>query len=277
MTPSTSTPAPSYCSACGGRLAPGDAFCSQCGSEVGRDDPADADRAWLRRRVQDLEVAGWEMEADHGDRVVLRKRGFGSPLAHVLLFPVSGGVLNVLYALYRYTAGAPRREVRADGTERSYPDDDRDLAGRLRTAAGVVGGAVGAGLAAVALLALNGAPAVATAAMAVLFLLASLLLVALPARESRRSPSTFGRERTVAEETVRNPPEPCTACDDRVHTGVRRSYGDRLYVAGLPVRTYREGEHVYCRDCAATHDSPTGNDAEPDADVDAELERLVES
>lgn len=281
MTPSTSTSSarPTYCSACGAGLSPGDAYCSQCGTEVGTADPDDADRAWLRRRVQDLEVAGWETEADHGDRVVLRKRGFGSLLPHLLLFPISGGVLNVLYALYRYTAGAPRREVRADGTEVSYPDRDGDLRGRLLTAVGVLGSLVAAGAGGATTLALSGSVLAGVAAFAAL-LLPMLLLLALPDRAERKPPSTFGRERTVAEESVRNPPEPCTACDDRIHTGVRRRFGDRLYVAGLPLRTYREGEHVYCDECAATRDARPGADdggEEADVDVDAELDRLVES
>lgn len=279
MTPSTSTAAPSFCSACGARLSPGDAYCSQCGTETGGTDPdpADADRAWLRRRVQDLEVAGWETEADHGDRIVLRKRGFGSLPPHVLLFVISGGVLNLVYALYRYTAGAPRREVRADGTERSYPEEGGT--GTLWTVAGVVAGVVAVG--ALTAFALNGMLVTALVWIA-LVSIPPLLLLALPGRERRESTSTFGRERTVAEESVRNPPEPCAACGDRIHTGVRRRYGDRLYAAGLPLRTYREGENVYCRTCAADRSNgartPEGTDetAGAEADAGAERERLVE-
>ena len=273
MTSSRST-APPYCSACGARLSPGDAFCSQCGSAVGGSDPADADRAWLRRRVQDLEVAGWETVTDHGDRVVLRKRGFGSLLPHVGLFLISGGALNVVYALYRYTAGAPRREVRADGTEISHSDSDRGS--RLWTAAGVLAGVVSVWV--LAFFALNGS---LLTALVLLFVLYLPLLALTLSKRQRASLSTFGRERTVEEESVRNPPEPCAACDDRVHVGVRRRYDDRLYAAGLPLRTYRAGENVYCRECAAANERErreNGEDGEEgDRDLDAELERLVES
>ena len=281
MTPSTSAPGstatPSYCSACGARLSPGDAYCSQCGGAVGSNQPADADRAWLRRRVQDLEVAGWKTEADHGDRVVLRKRGFGSLPAHAVLFLISGGVLNLAYGAYRYTAGAPRLEVRADGTEVSYPDRDGGLRDRLATLAGVLAGGVSVGV--LALFALNGSLLTALVLLLVLY----LPLLALVLSKRRRAPlSTFGRERGVSEESVRNPPEPCAACDDRIHVGVRRRYDDRLYAAGLPLRTYREGENVYCRECAADRSNGhAGADAAGEGDervdVDAELERLVET
>ena len=266
MTPSTSTSAPpAYCSACGGRLSPGDAFCSQCGREVGSNPagPADADRAWLRRRVRDLEAAGWETEYDHGDRVVLRKRGFGSLPVHLLLFVFSGGVLNLLYALYRYTVGAPRHEVRADGTERSPDGRDGDA---LWTAVGVVAGVLSIGL--LGAFALNGNLLTALVLLFVVFL-PPLTLLGLPGE--RESLSTFGRERTVAEESVRNPPEPCTVCGDRIHTGVRRRYGDRLYAAGVPLRTYEEGENAYCRECAAETAAPTGAD-----ENEGERDRLVE-
>ncbi|ESP88740.1 zinc ribbon domain-containing protein [Candidatus Halobonum tyrrellensis] len=286
MTPSTSDPgaaaSPTHCSACGARLSPGDAFCSQCGTEADSAEPGDADRAWLRRRVQDLEVAGWETEADHGDRVVLRKRGFGSVLPHVGLFLVSGGVLNVVYAAYRYTVGAPRREVRADGTELSYPDRDGDLRGKLLLAGAVLAGGVASGAAALVAFLLTGSLTVGVAlgAVALVALLVPMLLVlALPDGEERKSASTFGRERTVSEEPVRNPPEPCAACGDRVHTGVRRQFDDRLYAGGLPLRTYREGENVYCRACAADRSDGDGagetGEGEREPDVERELERLM--
>lgn len=273
-----------FCSACGARLSPGDRFCSQCGNAVdtaGSESGAtsssrsslDADRAWLRRRVEDFRVRGWTVERDHGDRVVLVDRGFGSLPVHVLLLVLTGGVGNVLYAWYRHTSGAPRREIRADGTERGYPDD-AGLGVDPWTAGGAVLGflfVVAAALA-FAAAAASVAPGPLVLVTGVLFLAIALGVTYFPlaARRGDVPLSTVGRKRTVSTDRVRNPPEPCAACGDRIRSGARRAYADRWYLAGLPLRTYESGENVYCRACFG------GETDADDPDTEAEFDALTE-
>ncbi|QLG27025.1 zinc ribbon domain-containing protein [Halorarum halophilum] len=275
-----------YCSACGARLTPGDRFCSQCGNGVDTGGSAggsassgsslDADRAWLRRRVEDYRVRGWTLEHDHGDRVVLVDRGFGSLPVHFVLLLLTGGVGNVLYAWYRHTSGAPRREIRADGSERSYPDD-----ARLGVDPWMAAGAV-LGFLFVVTAALTFAAGAASAASGPLVLVTGVLFLAialgvtyfpLAARQGNVPLSTVGRKRTVSTDRVRNPPEPCAACGDRVRSGVRRAYADRWYLAGLPLRTYESGENVYCRECFEGESDTDGPDVEAELDESTETER----
>ncbi|MFC6785961.1 zinc ribbon domain-containing protein [Halobaculum halobium] len=268
------------CDGCGTRIDLEDRFCSCCGRPVrsnadgprGRESPSAEDRAWLRRRVDDLRANGWESVDDDGERVVLRKRGVGRLPVHVVLFLLTGGIGNLLYALYRYTSGAPRRVVYADGTERSLSgngDGGRDLATVTAAAVAglfVFGGAVWVGAAVLANLSVFAAVLGALA-----FVLSALVAVAIPqvARDGLESPGTFGTAQTVARERVRNPPEPCADCGRRVFRGEHRRYARRFYVAGVPVRTTASGENVYCADCAdESGRSPVGDD------VDAELARL---
>lgn len=269
------------CDACGTRVDHGDRFCSGCGrpvrsndgSQYGRESPSAEDRAWLRRRVADLHAEGWETRSDDGERVVLRKRGVGRVPIHLVLFLLTGGAGNLLYALYRYTSGAPRRAVYADGSERALSggDDDRDLATVLAAAAAgllVFGGAVWVGAAVVANL------SVLTAVLgSLVFVLSALVAIAIPqvARDGLESPGTFGTVQTVERDRVRNPPDPCAACGRRVFRGENRRYAERFYVAGIPLRTTRSGENVYCDACA---DESEGRSSVND--VDAELAQLRE-
>lgn len=277
-----------FCSACGARLSPGDRFCSQCGDPVAAtapgsdaanlESPTDADRAWLRRRVADFRARGWTVKHDHGDRVVLVDRGFGSLPVHALLLLLTGGIGNVLYAWYRHTSGAPRREVRADGTERSYPDD-AGFGVDLWTAAGATLGFLFVTAAAVVLAA--GATSAASGPLVLvaggLFLAIALGVTYFPlaARQGDVPLSTVGRKRTVSTDRVRNPPEPCAACSDRVRSGVRRGYADRWYLAGLPLRTYESGENVYCRACFEGRDAGAdANTSRVGAEPDEATERV---
>jgi len=270
------------CDGCGTRIDPEDRFCSGCGRPVrsndrdqrGRESPSAEDRAWLRRRVADLHAEGWETVADDGERVVVRKRGFGRLPIHAVLFLLTGGLGNILYALYRYTAGAPRRVVYADGTERSLSGGDdgkRDLATAVAAAAAgllVFGGALWVGAAVAANLSV-----IAAVLGSLVFVLSALVAIAVPqvARDGLESPGTFGTAQTVERERVRNPPEPCAACGRRVFRGEHRRYAKRFYVAGIPLRTTSSGENVYCDACADESDGPSAVD-----DVDAELARLRE-
>lgn len=270
------------CDGCGTRIDPEDRFCSGCGRpvrsidgrEAGRRSPSAEDRAWLRRRVADLHAEGWETIDDDGERVVLRKRGVGRLSIHVVLFLLTGGIGNPLYALYRYTSGAARRAVYADGTERSLSGSDdgtRDLATVLAaTAAGllVVGGAAWVGAAVAANLSI-----LAAVLGSLVFVLSALVAIAIPqvARDGLESPGTFGTAQRVERERVRNPPEPCAACGRRVFRGEHRRYAKRFYVAGIPLRTTRSGENVYCAACADESD-----EAVVDDDVEEELAGLRE-
>ncbi|QZP38436.1 zinc ribbon domain-containing protein [Halobaculum magnesiiphilum] len=275
------------CEACGTRIDPEDRFCSGCGRPVGSTDrdgpergsgrghgsPSAEDRAWLRRRVADLHAEGWETLSDDGERVVLRKRGVGRVPIHLLLFLLTGGFGNVLYAFYKYTSGAPRREVYADGTER-LRGGDRGSGMDLPTVAGVGLGLVAAFAAAVWVGAglIANVSAVALAVGALVFLLIALATATLPrvARDGVRSVRTFGTERAVDRERVRNPPEPCSACGRRVFRGEHRRYAERFYLAGLPLWTEESGENVYCSACADEANGPFDDDD----DIDAELDRL---
>ncbi|MFC7137122.1 hypothetical protein [Halobaculum litoreum] len=214
---------------------------------------------------------GWETLADDGERVVLRKRGFGRIPVHVVLFLLTGGIGNLLYALYRYSSGAPRREVYADGTERSLSGGDGGpgLGTVLATLAG--GGLLFVGLVWFAAALIADASLLATVLGALVFVLSALAVVSLPrvARDGVKSPGTFGTERTVERERVRNPSEPCAACGRRVFHGEHRRYAERLYVAGLPVRTASSGENVYCAACADETAGPFDDD-----EIDAELARM---
>lgn len=277
----SSQTAPNFCSQCGTSLDPGDAFCPRCGTAVrdppGRtaasDDPLGSaggatrhatgrsgvsgrQRADLRRRVEARAVDGWDVKRDYGDRVVMVNRGIGSVAVHALLLATTSGVGNLLYAWYSYSPGADRLELRADGTERR--SDDRRTRGDSTgwTAASAVGVAAGLSL----------AVALAVAGLLVLWLSSSLALtgvgfalwlagVAAVPLSTQFAPgfesaTTFGRKRTVDERVVEAPDTPCSACARPVETGVARTFAEKRYLAGIPVRTENEGENSYCRACA---------------------------
>jgi len=101
------------------------------------DSPDESERAF-RRRVQDHLDAGWDIERDDGDRVVLAGRGIGSVGVHALLFVFTGGLGNLLYGWWHYSNLAERRRlVRGDSTPVRAPSS---VAGesRTETAAGYI-------------------------------------------------------------------------------------------------------------------------------------------
>ncbi|WP_137287088.1 zinc ribbon domain-containing protein [Halorussus salinisoli] len=257
---------PNFCTQCGASLSPGDAFCAQCGTAVSDEATvskegaatatgatASTRRADLRRRVEDLAVEGWDVKRDYGDRVVMVNRGIGSVGMHVLLFAVTGGVGNLLYAWYSYSAGAERVELRADGTERHPSNHGRSTGWNWRSAVAVAAGlAFGFCLALTGVLLLGVTSSLVSTGVAVAFLLAATASVAFSAQfvPGFESLSTFGRRRTTDERVVEAPNTPCSACSRPVETGVRRTFAERRYVAGFPVETLNEGENSYCRACA---------------------------
>lgn len=228
------------------------------------------DRAWLRRRTDDLNAAGWRTLDDEGDRVVLRKRGFGRLPIHGIVFLLTGGIGNLLYAIYSLTVGAPRRTVHADGTEERVnhgPSVD------FLTVAGVAA-ALFALLAAVVWVAVAALVGLSTAALvtgALLFALTSLAMVLAPTviRTGVEPVTTFGRRKALERERVRNPPEPCAACGTRIFHGERRGYAERRYVAGIPVGTTASGENTYCAACADEVSGPFTHH-----EIEAELDRM---
>ncbi|WP_135851324.1 zinc ribbon domain-containing protein [Halorussus salinus] len=278
---------PNFCSQCGSSLSPGDAFCSQCGTAV-RDDHRNRgrvdDRASgteraarfatetakefvsethsssggpavsnpdLRQRVERYAVEGWDVKRDDGDRVVMVDRTLGSPWIHALLLLATTPAGNLLYAWYSYSPGAERVELHADGTE--HRSGERPSGWTLKSAVGVAAGlTLGFSLALVALLLLLVTSSLVPTLIAGACLLAALASIPLSTQLAPgfESPTTFGRRRTTDERVVEEPTRPCSACARPVGTGVRRSFAEKRYVAGIPVETCNEGENTYCRACA---------------------------
>jgi hypothetical protein len=258
----SSRTAPNFCSQCGESLSPGDAFCSACGTAVGDSSPDGRSKANtlfgrtdFRRRVEDLAIEGWDVKHDYGDRVVMVDRGIGSLGVHALLLVFTSGVGNPLYAWYSYSVGAERVELREDGTKRYSSDDnnptttDWDLQSAVGVAVGLMLVSV---FALVGLLLLWVTSSFVPTAIASVFLLLAVASIPFSTQfvPGFESPTTFGRHRTTDEAVANAPNTPCTVCARPVGTGVRRTFAEKRYVAGIPVETITEGENCYCRSCA---------------------------
>lgn len=274
---------PAYCAECGEAFDDGDRFCSNCGasrssggppgtasdrrtdaaersdgpdasSSRSESSPRESARAF-RRRVQDHLDAGWDVERDDGDRVVLVDRGIGSVGVHILLFIFTSGIGNLLYGWWHYSKLAERRRlVRGDETSARAPSSAADES-RTETVAGyilialllVIGGWIGF------LAATSGSPPAALIGLAFIGL---GLGVAPPVRrrlDRRHGITKFGRRRTVDHRIVRPPEsvdEPCVVCDEPFDRGLVRRRRDETVVAGVPVRTHSIRHNHYCVDCA---------------------------
>ena len=236
-------------------------------------------RSGFQRRIEDMTVEGWQLERDYGDRVVMVDRGFGSAVVHAVLLIATWGIGNAVYAWYSYAPGADRVELRDDGTVRDVSGSKRRF--EMNSGAGYGAGAdsdayyteangdqddesddsllgdpgslvTGIVLALVGLGMLSDAEGVTTVFIG-LALLAGALLVLPPVRrrlEQREEITKFGRVRTTDEEVVDAPDAPCTACSRPVGTGVKRTFAEKLFVAGVPVAVDEQGENCYCRSCA---------------------------
>ncbi|MGM0447616.1 MAG: zinc ribbon domain-containing protein [Methanobacteriota archaeon] len=279
---------PAYCVECGEAFDDDDRFCSNCGASrsgggdgasersgrVGRaskgpngrssgpdaspsrsaSPPRENSRAF-RRRVQDHLDAGWDIERDDGDRVVLVDRGIGSVGVHILLFIFTSGIGNLLYGWWHYSKLAERRRlVRGDETSARAPSSAAGES-RTETVAGyilialllLIGGLIGY------FAATSGSPPAALIGLAFIGL---GLGVAPPVRrrlDRRHGVTEFGRQRTVDHRTVR-PPEsvddPCVVCGEAFDRGLVRRRRDETVVAGVPVRTRSIRHNHYCVDCA---------------------------
>lgn len=248
---------PNFCGQCGATLGTTDTYCSHCGAPVGPSGTAtrSGGQGEFRRRIEDLTVEGWELQQDYGDRAVLIDRGFGSIGIHVILLLFTGGIGNLLYAWYCYSAGADRIELRADGTRRRLDDND-DIDIDVTAAISVFASAL--------LLFLGLGMLVSSSAVVTVLGLCSLLgagLMLPPVRRrlgKRRSITTFGTTHETDERIVEQPRTPCSACASPVDTGVERTYGTRSYVAGIPISMHKHGTNVYCRSCATGDTSDDG-------------------
>lgn len=77
--------------------------------------PADVKSERFKRRIEDEQAKGWEIEEDGDRRVVLWKPTRGSTIIHSILFILTGwytfGAINYLY--YKYSrSNAPRKPIR---------------------------------------------------------------------------------------------------------------------------------------------------------------------
>ncbi|VTT88254.1 hypothetical protein DM2_1588 [Halorubrum sp. DM2] len=283
---------PAYCPECGEAFDDDDRFCSNCGASrpgggataVGsgrshtRSDrsgeidsarssgtdsarpaasastPEESSRAF-RRRVQDHLDAGWEIERDDGDRVVLVDRGIGSVGLHLLLFIFTSGIGNLLYGWWHYSKLAERRRlVRGDETPARAPSSHESaervekVTAYLLTALLLLIGGFIAFFGSV-----TGSLPVALIALA----FAGLGLgIAPPVRsrlDRRHGITKFGRRKTVDHRIVR-PPETvedtCVVCGEAFERGLVRRRRDETVVAGVPVRTHSIRHNHYCADCA---------------------------
>ncbi|MFC6906116.1 zinc ribbon domain-containing protein [Halalkalicoccus tibetensis] len=261
--------APNFCSRCGTRLGAGDAYCSQCGTAIGesgefRGRTARRDgRGEFRQQLDAMVAEGWEIEGEYDDRVVLVDRGIGSIGLHVLLLLFTGGVGNLLYGWYSYSMNAERVELRADGTRRrlSGPSDaeadiDRDV---LDWGFSVLLATL---LLFLGLMVLATSGSVAAGTIGLICLLGAVAVLP-PARRrlaARRSVGTFGRVRGTDERVIERPETPCSACASPIEQGVERRYGERTYLAGIPLWTHEHGRNAYCRRCAAGDSSDEGRE-----------------
>jgi RNA polymerase subunit RPABC4/transcription elongation factor Spt4 len=284
---------PAYCADCGEPFAADDRFCSNCGASRSGDGSAgsarsrDADSpasgpsstrgettSAFRRRVQDHLDAGWEIERDDGERVVLVDRGIGSVGAHILLFIFTSGIGNLLYGWWHYSKLAERRRlVRGDETPARAPS---------RSESGQRAETVTAYLMSALLVLIGGfvcffAVQSATPPAALIGLAFALLGVgsAPPVRRRlgrRHGITDFGRQKTVDHRVVR-PPEsvddPCVVCGEAFDRGLVRRRRDETAVAGVPVRTHSIRHNHYCVDCAQSELFSDPLDADRLADVDS--------
>ncbi|ELZ52691.1 MULTISPECIES: zinc ribbon domain-containing protein [Halorubrum] len=283
---------PAYCPECGEAFDDGDRFCSNCGASrpgggatavgssrshtgSGRSTGTDAGRAGeadsagpagpasipgessraFRRRVQDHLDAGWEIERDDGDRVVLVDRGIGSVGLHLLLFAFTSGIGNLLYGWWHYSKLAERlRLVRGDETPVRAPSSNESAERVEKVTAYLMTTLL---LLIAGLIAFIGSTSGSPPAVLVALAFAGLGLgIAPPVRsrlDRRHGITKFGRQKTVDHRIVR-PPETvddtCVVCGEAFERGLVRRRRDETVVAGVPVRTHSVRHNHYCPDCA---------------------------
>ncbi|WP_049893424.1 hypothetical protein [Halogranum rubrum] len=264
MRPSRAT----YCRGCGDFLPLDAAYCPACGTAVSQRGTVRTPDVLFQRRIEYYLARGWKIEHEFDERVVLVNRGFGSLVPHIALVFFTQGIGNLVYAWYCYGPGAPRRELRADGTDQSLGDTGGRFSGvDLPTVAGLGVGMVALPL--VLWLFLVGYTNVLVVALLVTTLV--LLGVTLWNRTSNtKSPTTFGRKRSLTERPIGDVPEACSDCGEVILDGVERSFATRTYVAGMPVKTHESGTNRYCRHCV-TDSRRTAQTSDYEREKDREI------
>ncbi|WP_066416905.1 zinc ribbon domain-containing protein [Halorubrum aethiopicum] len=275
---------PARCPDCEERFADDDRFCSNCGAarsgsrtatstasesrrapgsepsasrsdrSASRGSPSDESQRAFRWRVQEHLDAGWEIERDDGDRVVLVDRGIGSAGVHVLLFLTTGGIGNVLYAWWHYSELAERlRLVRGDSTTPRPPSNAGE--GTVETvSAYLLSGLlllIGGWIAAVA--AIGGSSGFALIGIGFALLGAGTAPPVRRRLKRRHGLAAFGRLRTVDHRVLRpteRVEEPCVVCGEAFDRGLVRRRRDETVVAGVPLLTHDERYNHYCAGCA---------------------------
>ena len=284
---------PAYCTDCGEPFAADDRFCSNCGASRSGDGPAASERSndadsttsgpssteeettrAFRRRVQDHLDAGWEIERDDGDRVVLVDRGIGSVGVHILLFIFTSGIGNLLYGWWHYSKLAERRRIvrgddapaRAPSRSESDPRTETLTAYIMSALLLLIGGFI------CFFAVQTSSPPAALIGLAFALLGAGS---APPVRRRlgrRHGVTDFGRQKTVDHRVVRPPEsvdEPCVVCGEAFDRGLVRRRRDETVVAGVPVRTHSIRHNHYCVDCAQSELFSDPLDADGLADVDS--------
>lgn len=202
-------------------------------------------------------------------------RDFGSLGIHLLLVMLTGGLGNLVYGWYHYSVAADRVELREDGTERRLDGNGSPTSNVIpSTESGSVANVllslfvalVGFGF-------VSSGGSVATVLFG-LGLLAVGIGLFQPVRDrlgERKAITTFGPAHETNQEVAREPDVPCTSCARPVNTGVKRTYRERQYVAGVPITTLDEGSNYYCRSCA--NGDPFTQNVEPEDQENREKTR----
>jgi RNA polymerase subunit RPABC4/transcription elongation factor Spt4 len=279
----------SFCSSCGELFGSGDEFCSECGhprpNTANESDPVDprhgeTDEAF-RKRVRDHLEAGWELKSDNGDQVTLADRGIGSIPVHILLLLVGGGVWNLIYGWYHYSALAEYRYLSVgDGRQPQPPGAPADSTTAEADTTNAVlsylaGGVVGFLAIWFLFATASGSLTLLFGVLGLVFLLGGLaVLPPVRRRLARRHAITkFGRQKTV-DHRISYPHEEhdelCVVCNKRDRSGLLRRRRDETVVGGVPLVTHSLEHNFYCRRCAAEDFS--GGDIDLNAVVDEEAE-----
>lgn len=278
-----------YCPDCGEPFAESAAFCSHCGSErptaatsaVNSSDQAET-YAQFRRRVASYTEAGWDITADHGDRVTVVDRDIGSIGVHVLLLLFTGGFLNIVYGWYQYSKLAETRNLVVGGTatgsaqSEAVGEDQPTTAGSERGVMAYVTAGLLWFISLTFLTVAIGGGSLAAGLLGLLFAAGGThVLPPVNRRVGRRLGVTrFGRHKTVDHRIIR-PHERCTescvVCGCSIDQGVVRRRRDETVVAGVPIRTHLLKKNHYCAACAHDEFVDTGLDKIDElADLDTE-------
>ncbi|GAB3037821.1 hypothetical protein GCM10025298_29420 [Natronobiforma cellulositropha] len=265
-------------------------FCPNCGADCSAmhrpKRTSVSDREVLEYRIEKALAAGWELETDEGDHAVMVRRDFGTMGAHfftaLFTFALTLGAGNALLALYCYYVAAERIVLWPDYVDTAGTSSSaRSSSGsHSQTIASVlllwlaIAFAIGVSL-------LVSSPLVAGLLYGVAFALALTAVGLLPpvrARlANRRSLTDFGWVRSVEEEAITAPDEPCTSCGCAIEEGVARTYQKEFALFGVPLTTDRGGTNHYCRRCLQAEFEPsTVADETPGLTDSASLESTTE-